>query len=158
MALNSASGGHAGSPLAEQETTDSWRSIGAQSIKSRRSSNEERRPTPELPNANTSCPIQRCDRLTSIHYRDQGIKNSARRPLRSAQRSQGTHPTCRRRWLRRIVRGKLKPISAEKRAVGEFLPSPTHDRFFFSIRSRPAEICSENEIEHELSLSRRRRL
>jgi hypothetical protein len=86
MALNSASGGHAGSSLAEQETTASWRSIGAQSIKSHRSSNEERRPTPELPNANASCPIQRCDMLTSIHYQDQGIKNFARRPLPSAQR------------------------------------------------------------------------
>jgi hypothetical protein len=29
MTLNSASGGHAGSPLAEQEKTASWRSIGA---------------------------------------------------------------------------------------------------------------------------------
>ena len=75
MALNSTSGGYAGSP---------WRSIAAQSIKSRRSSNEERRPTPELSNANASCP--RCDMLTSIHDRDQGIKNFTHRPLPSAHR------------------------------------------------------------------------
>jgi hypothetical protein len=54
IALNKASGGHAGSPLAEREMLANRRSIGAQSIKSCRSSSEQRRPASELPNAKVS--------------------------------------------------------------------------------------------------------
>ena len=54
IALNNASGGHAGSPLTDEETTANRRSIGTQSTKSRRSSNAQWRPTSDLPNANAS--------------------------------------------------------------------------------------------------------
>src|ERR1700722_1801340 len=52
--LNKANGGHAGSPFAEQEMLANRRSIGAQSIKSCRSSSEQRRPASELTNARVS--------------------------------------------------------------------------------------------------------
>jgi hypothetical protein len=54
IALNKANGGHAGSPFAEQEMLANRRSIGAQSIKSCRSSSEQRRPASELTNARVS--------------------------------------------------------------------------------------------------------
>jgi len=47
----SANGGHAGSPFTEQETLAKRSSMAAQSIKSRRSSREQRRSPSELPNA-----------------------------------------------------------------------------------------------------------